>query len=143
MSNFGKAHQSLNVFKKPLILFSKDPMTGFYRNGYCDVGPEDKGNHAIAVTLTDSFLDFTAANGNNLRGAGLTGGCKWCVCAGRWKEALEHYKKSGDDAATKSVVPKVHLASTHERALDVVSMEDLKKFAAEQEVPKQLGDREI
>jgi hypothetical protein len=48
MSSFGKAHAHLNVMKKPLGLFSKDPMTGFYRNGYCQVGPEDRGNHAIA-----------------------------------------------------------------------------------------------
>merc|ERR1711974_449378 len=65
-SNAGKAHQSLNVFKKPLGLFSKQPMTGFYRNGYCDVGPDDTGNHSVAATLTDPFRDFTASRGNNV-----------------------------------------------------------------------------
>ncbi|KAH6669455.1 hypothetical protein B0J14DRAFT_657551 [Halenospora varia] len=75
MSNLGKAHQNLNVFKKPLGLFSK-PMTGFYRNGYSEVRPEDSANHYVAATLTDDFLDFTASRGNNLPGAGLKAGCK-------------------------------------------------------------------
>ncbi|KAK2625692.1 hypothetical protein QTJ16_005004 [Diplocarpon rosae] len=132
----GKAHQSLNVFKKPLGLFSKEPMTGFYRNGYCDVGADDSGNHSVAATLTDPFLDFTASRGNNLRSIGLTAGCKWCLCAARWKEAVEH-ANSGvgkDDLDRGGVVPKVHLHATSERALDVVGLEDLKKYAAEPEV---------
>ncbi|KUJ08863.1 uncharacterized protein LY89DRAFT_724851 [Mollisia scopiformis] len=140
----GKAHQSLNVMKKPLGLFSKDPMTGFYRTGFCDVGPEDAGNHSVAATLTDPFLDFTASRGNDLRGVGLTAGCKWCLCASRWKEAMLFAKEKGEgggkegegkgDVGKGDVVPKVHLHATHERALDVVGMEDLKKYAAEPEV---------
>ncbi|KAL2063316.1 hypothetical protein VTL71DRAFT_5121 [Oculimacula yallundae] len=135
-SQAGKAHQSLNVFKKPLGLFSKQPMTGFYRNGYCDVGPDDSGNHSVAATLTDPFLDFTASRGNNLRSIGLTAGCKWCLCAARWKEAVEHANSQveANDGAKASVVPKVHLHATSEKALDVVKMEDLKKYAAEPEV---------
>ena len=134
--------------KKPLGLFSKEPMTGFYRNGYCEVGPEDTGNHSVAgkssprqnhnkpvdlfllATLTDEFLDFTASRGNNLRSIGLTAGCKWCLCASRWKEAMDHAKGSSDK---RDLVPKVHLHATHEKALDVIGMEDLKKFAAEPE----------
>ncbi|RAL68191.1 hypothetical protein DID88_008898 [Monilinia fructigena] len=124
---FGKAHKSLNVMKKPLGQFGKG--TGFYRNGKCDVGPEDTGNHSIAATLTDNFLDFSASRGNNLRGIGLTGGNKWCLCASRWKEAMEAARNSSE----KDLVPKVHLHATHERALDSVSLEDLKKYAAEPE----------
>lgn len=139
--------------KKPLGLFSNEPMTGFYRNGYCDVGPEDTGNHSVAgtncplslhqkhqltklpATLTDPFLDFTASRGNNLRSIGLTAGCKWCLCASRWKEAMEHASSQSEpDGIKESIVPKVHLHATHEKALDVVKMEDLKKFAAEPEV---------
>ncbi|KAM3077857.1 hypothetical protein ACMFMF_004275 [Clarireedia jacksonii] len=130
MSNIGKAHTSLNVMKKPLSLFSKNPPTGFRRNGYCDVPPEDTGNHSVAATLTDPFLDFTASRGNNLRSIGLTEGQKWCLCASRWKEAME----AAQNEQGQSVVPKVHLHATHERALDAVSMEDLKKYAAEPEV---------
>ncbi|CZR55053.1 uncharacterized protein PAC_04939 [Phialocephala subalpina] len=129
----GKAHQSLNVMKKPLGLLSKEPMTGFYHNGFCDVGPEDTGNHSVAATLTDPFLDFTASRGNNLRSIGLTAGCKWCLCAARWKEALDHASKQSDPSS-ESVVPKVHLHATHERALDVVGYDELKKYAAEPEV---------
>ncbi|KAG0652007.1 hypothetical protein D0Z07_0927 [Hyphodiscus hymeniophilus] len=116
--------------KKPLGLFSKEPMTGFYRNGYCEVGPEDTGNHSVAATLTDDFLDFSASRGNNLRRIGLTAGCKWCLCAARWKEAMDHAKNSDDKG---DLVPKVHLHATNEKALDVVGLEDLKKFAAEPE----------
>jgi uncharacterized protein (DUF2237 family) len=127
-------------------------MTGFYGNGYCDVGPDDTGNHSVAgtatsiprpsttqltscpqATLTDPFLDFTASRGNNLRSIGLTAGCKWCLCARRWKEALDHASQQTDQAG-ESVVPKVHLHATSEKALDVVNMADLKKYAAEPDV---------
>ncbi|TVY62727.1 hypothetical protein LSUE1_G008962 [Lachnellula suecica] len=94
-STLPKAHHSLSIFKTPLTLHSKSPVTGFYRNGYCDVGPDDAGNHSVAATLTDPFLDFTASRGNNLRSIGLTGGCKWCLCANRWKEASVFAEKEG------------------------------------------------
>jgi hypothetical protein len=83
--------------------------------------------------LTDAFLDFTASRGNNLRSIGLSAGCKWCLCASRWKEALDHAQSSSDSAA-QAIVPKVHLHATHEKALEAVSMDDLKKHAAEPEV---------
>ncbi|MCJ1361752.1 hypothetical protein MMC16_000852 [Acarospora aff. strigata] len=117
-----------NVYKKPLALFSQKPMTGFYRDGYCRTGPEDKGNHAVAAVVTDEFLDFSASRGNNLRDIGLTGGCKWCLCTSRWKEAMDAAKGLDDP-----VVPKVFLHATDESALKTVSMEELKKFAAEGE----------
>lgn len=94
-------------------------MTGFLRNGYCEVPPEDFGNHSVAAIVTDEFLDFSASQGNNLRDIGLTGGCKWCLCASRqfpwfriarvvmltdvagWKEAFDARKGDQD-----KVVPK-------------------------------------
>ncbi|TGO47060.1 hypothetical protein BOTNAR_0547g00010 [Botryotinia narcissicola] len=99
--SFGKAHKSLNVFNKPLGQFAKG--TGFYRNGLCDVGPDDTGNHSVAATLTDSFLDFSASRGNKLRDAGLTGGKKWCLDA----ISLEDLKKyaAEPEAANASTVP--------------------------------------
>lgn len=134
------------VLQRPLVLFSKEPMTGFYRNGYCDAGPDDPGNHSVAgiyipvpgkhsycpgtadisisAELTDSFLDFSASRGNNLRSIGLKHGCKWCLCAGRWKEALNAAKGDQDP-----VVPKVWLESTHDEALKSVGLEELKRFA--------------
>jgi len=125
------ATRQLNVMQKPLGLFSKDPMTGFYRDGYCRTGPEDQGNHSVAATVTDAFLDFSASRGNNLRSIGLTGGCKWCLCVNRWKEAID--AATSGSGISKDQVPKVHLHATNQRALEGVSMEDLKKFAAEPE----------
>lgn len=80
------------------------------------------------ATLTDSFLDYSASQGNNLRSIGLTAGCKWCLCAGRWKEALDAASKNKD--LPRDVVPKVYLHATHEKALDSVSLEDLRAHAA-------------
>ncbi|KAL8808919.1 MAG: hypothetical protein Q9223_000176 [Gallowayella weberi] len=124
------SNHNLNVFKKPLALFSQTPMTGFYRDGYCRSGPEDSGNHAVAGLLTKEFLDFSASRGNNLRQVpGLDEGCKWCLCTSRWKEAMEASKGVGDP-----VVPKVFLHATDQSALsNGVSMDVLKKFAAEPE----------
>ncbi|KAI9817203.1 MAG: hypothetical protein M1827_001316 [Pycnora praestabilis] len=141
---------SLNVMKKPLANFSKQPMTGFYRNGFCDTGPEDPGNHSVAAVVTKEFLEFSASRGNDLRGI-ISPGCKWCLCAGRWKEALNARKDDSDPVVPKYVHPKtnvsltpiqeeelimgyrVFLHATHEAALNSVDMKDLKKFAAEGE----------
>ncbi|KAI9665312.1 MAG: hypothetical protein M1831_001749 [Alyxoria varia] len=97
---------------------------------YCEVPPSDMGNHSVAAELNDSFLDFTAARGNNLRAAGLTAGCKWCVCAARWREALDASRNSG---VGDGVVPKVHLDATHQKALDAVNLDDLKRFAVKKD----------
>ncbi|KAI9648363.1 hypothetical protein NHQ30_002996 [Ciborinia camelliae] len=73
-----------------------------------------KARHkSLNATLTDSFLDFSASRGNNLRAIGLSGGNQWCLCAGRWKEAMNAAKNSGE----MDLVPLVHLHATHERAL--------------------------
>ncbi|KAA8575082.1 hypothetical protein EYC84_004298 [Monilinia fructicola] len=126
--SFGKAHRSLNVMKKPLGQFGKG--TGFYRNGKCDVGPEDTGNHSIAATLTDSFLDFSPLPAaTTYVVSGSLEETKWCLCASRWREAME----AAQDSSEKDLVPKVHLHATHERALDSVSLGDLKRYAAEPE----------
>lgn len=89
------------------------------------------------ATLTDEFLDFSASRGNNLRSIGLTSGCKWCLCAARWKEALD--ATASDKNLSPSVVPKVHLHATHEKALDVVDYGDLKKHAAAPEAAAASG----
>ncbi|KAF2494262.1 hypothetical protein BU16DRAFT_512692 [Lophium mytilinum] len=123
---------SLNVFRKPLYLHSTQPMTGFTRNGYCEVPPSDSGNHSVAAVLSDEFLDYSASQGNDLRSIGLKGGCKWCVCATRWKEALVASK--GGKGVGEEVVPKVYLNMTNEKALEKISLEDLKRFAVDKEV---------
>ncbi|KAL1296590.1 hypothetical protein AAFC00_000086 [Neodothiora populina] len=120
--------KSLNVFKKPLAIHSTSPVTGFLRNGYCDVPASDFGNHSIAAEVTDEFLKFSAEQGNDLRTIGLKGGCKWCLCVSRWKEAFDARGKEGD-----KIVPKIFLNATNEKALNKVSLADLKMFAADEE----------
>jgi len=95
--------RSLNVFRRPLQQHSTKPMTGFLRDGYCNVPPMDFGNHSVAAIVTDEFLDFSASKGNDLRSAGLTDGCKWCLCVTRWKEALLAGKGPEDKVVPKYV----------------------------------------
>lgn len=116
-----------NVFGQPLQMLSTQPMTGFTRSGYCEVPASDRGNHSVAAILTNEFLDFSAARGNNLRQAGLTEGCKWCLCVSRWKEAFEARTGPGDKK-----VPRVVLAATNERALEKVKVEELRGFAVDE-----------
>jgi uncharacterized protein len=120
----------LNVFRQPLQLFSRQPMTGFHRDGYCRTGAADFGNHAVAGIVSEKFLDFTAEQGNDLRVAGLSEGCKWCLCTSRWLEAFQAYK---DGKITKEAVPKVQLSATEESALRKVDMGDLREFAVQEE----------
>jgi len=102
-----------------------DPLTGFYRDGFCQTGPEDRGSHVICVQVSDDFLNFSKSRGNDLstpapmfQFPGLKAGDCWCLCALRWREALE-----------AGVAPPVKLESTHESALEFVSLEDLQAHA--------------
>jgi uncharacterized protein len=90
-------------------------VTGFYRDGYCRSGAADYGNHAVAGIVSEEFLDFTASQGNDLRVAGLSGGCKWCLCTSRWLEAYEAMKRG---TISEKAVPKVQLNATHELGLE-------------------------
>ncbi|KAF2662640.1 hypothetical protein K491DRAFT_773176 [Lophiostoma macrostomum CBS 122681] len=127
-SNQGKGTMERNVFQKPLQLHSTRPLTGFTRTGYCEAPKSDFGNHSVAAVVSDEFLDFSASRGNDLRQVGLTGGCKWCLCVNRWKEAFDARK--GDD---DKLVPKIYLQKTNERALEGVKIEQLEKFALDKE----------
>ncbi|KEQ93826.1 hypothetical protein AUEXF2481DRAFT_308037 [Aureobasidium subglaciale EXF-2481] len=122
-------------------------MTGYLRNGYCEVPASDAGNHAIAAEVSDEFLKFSAERGNDLRQIGLKGGCKWCLCVSRWKEAFDARGKEGDKIVPKYVKnrldqdcmntnrghARIFLNATNEKALDKVSLDDLKKFAVDKE----------
>jgi len=112
---------STNVLGTPLESCSLDPMTGFTREGSCITGDDDYGRHVICVRVTEEFLQFSYEQGNDLITPqpftdfpGLNPGDQWCVCAARWKEALEH-----------DVAPPVVLMATESSALEVVSLEDL------------------
>jgi uncharacterized protein len=100
-------------------------MTGFFRTGICATGPQDRGTHVVCARVTAEFLTYTRAQGNDLSTPfpsanfpGLKPGDKWCLCASRWKEAL-------DDG----VAPPVELAATHSSALKFVSLADLQQHA--------------
>lgn len=121
----GRPAPSRNVFGEPLQACSIKPMTGFFRNGCCDTGPEDGGSHTVCVVVTDEFLQFSKERGNDLSTPlptygfpGLNAGDRWCLCAPRWKEALE-----------AGHAPRVVLRATHEGALDYCSLAELKSDA--------------
>ena len=102
-------------------------MTGFFRDGCCETGPSDRGRHIVCAVMTDEFLVFSKAQGNDLstprpeyRFAGLKAGNQWCLCLERWKEA----HRAG-------FAPKVILEATHEITLERVPLEILQKFAVE------------
>jgi uncharacterized protein len=114
-----------NVLGGTLESCCTDPVTGFYRDGRCRTGPQDTGSHTVCARVTAEFLAFSKKNGNDLSTQqpeydfpGLKPGDKWCVCVRRWEEAF-----------LAGVAPPVILAATHERALDVVELNELKAFA--------------
>jgi uncharacterized protein (DUF2237 family) len=116
---------SRNVLGGPLKSCSTKPMTGFFRNGCCDTCEEDVGCHTVCVEVSSAFLQFSRVAGNDLSTPhpefdfpGLKPGDRWCLCASRWLQALEH-----------GMAPPVSLASTHERTLEVVPLELLQQHA--------------
>jgi len=116
-----------NVLGTELKCCCRDPVTGFYRDGFCRTGEEDAGRHTVCIFATDEFLAYSKSVGNVLstpmpqyQFPGLKGGDKWCLVAMRWKQALED-----------GMAPMVDLEATHESTLQIVDLEDLKRFAAE------------
>ena len=114
-----------NVLGEPLQPCGEQPLTGFFRDGCCRTGPQDFGAHVICARMTAEFLEYSRARGNDLitpqpEGGfpGLRPGDRWCLCASRWREALE-----------AGAAPRVILQATHERALSVVTLDDLKRHA--------------
>ena len=117
-----------NVLGEELEVCGCDPMTGWTRNGSCETGPQDSGSHTVCAVMTEEFLDSTRERGNDLstprpefRFPGLKAGDRWCLCAGRWEEAREASK-----------APPVVLTACHEKALEVVSLQDLKAHRGDQ-----------
>lgn len=114
-----------NVLGSRLFPCSTNPVTGFFRDGHCHTCEEDAGQHTICTEVTAEFLAFSKKAGNDLstprpeyQFPGLKPGDRWCVCAGRWKEAFD-----------AGCAPPVILRATHERALEVVPIEILQKYA--------------
>jgi uncharacterized protein (DUF2237 family) len=116
-----------NVLGTPLETCCTSPMTGFYRDGMCNTGAGDFGAHTVCAQVTADFLAFSKARGNDLSTPvpafdfpGLKPGDRWCLCASRWKEALD-----------AGMAPRVVLASTHASTLEYVSLSDLKQYAVD------------
>lgn len=117
--------QAKNVLGTALQPCCFEPMTGWFRDGFCNTNVLDTGIHTVCVIVDDRFLTYSKSMGNDLstpmpeyQFPGLKAGNKWCLCAARWKQAF-------DDGMACPVV----LEATHERTLDVVSLETLESFA--------------
>jgi uncharacterized protein (DUF2237 family) len=128
MSQTTEKPKSLNVLGTTLESCCNDPMTGYWRDGYCRTANEDQGTHVVCAVTTKEFLDFTKSKGNDLTRAipayqfpGLKAGDKWCLCVLRWLEA----EKAGK-------APKVVLSSTDDKALDYTTLDLLKKYAVDE-----------
>lgn len=118
---------SRNVLGGELEPCGNDPVTGFYRDGCCNTGPEDFGSHTVCAVMTSEFLAHQQRTGNDLVTprpqfgfTGLRPGDRWCVCAARWQDAYEA-------GAAAPVV----LASTHQRALEIVSLDALREHSVD------------
>lgn len=117
---------SLNVLGEPLERCSTAPLTGFFRNGSCDTGPMDQGQHTVCAIMTAEFLAYSKYLGNDLSTprpeygfAGLKPGDRWCLCAARFLQAHD-----------EGVAPQIHLDATHQRTLSVVPLAVLQTYAA-------------
>ncbi len=117
---------SINVLGEALQDCSRDPMTGFFRDGCCNTSAEDRGSHTVCAVVTADFLDFSRQRGNDLSTPrpefgfpGLKPGDQWCLCAARWVEALR-----------AGCAPRVVLEATHEAALEYATLDELRSHAA-------------
>ena len=114
-----------NVLGTELKACSYDPLTGFFRDGCCNTDQTDRGSHVVCAVVTEEFLNYSKSRGNDLstprpeyRFRGLREGDRWCLCALRWREAL-----------SEGIAPQVVLESTHEQALQFVTLAQLKAHA--------------
>ena len=119
-------HRSINVLGEELKACSTMPMTGFFRDGCCNTSDQDQGCHTVCSIMTDDFLAFSRAQGNDLITPipahgfpGLNAGDRWCLCATRWVEAYQ-----------AGCAPRVVLEATHERTLQYVALDVLRSHSA-------------
>ena len=121
MSQSQTKPQPKNVLGGPLECCCTNPMTGWYRDGFCRTGPGDVGIHTVCCQVTEEFLEFSRQVGNDLSTPmpmyefpGLVPGDRWCVCAARWKEAYD-----------AGVAPPVVLEACHISSLEFATLEEL------------------
>ncbi|SFG42707.1 hypothetical protein SAMN04488020_102201 [Palleronia marisminoris] len=122
-----KIDDPINVLGEALAPCSRQPVTGYFRDGHCNTCEADQGSHTVCAVMTDEFLALSKYLGNDLSTprpefgfAGLKAGDRWCLCAARFLQAV-----------SEGAGPLVNLAATHERALDIVSLEVLRAHAAD------------
>ena len=115
----------INIFGDEIEACCYDPMTGYFRDGFCNTDEHDHGSHVVCAVMTDDFLEFSKSRGNDLSTPrpefnfpGLKEGDRWCLCALRWKEAYD-----------AGVAPKVYLESCHLNSLNFVTKEQLAEYA--------------
>lgn len=120
-----KKDDSINVMNGVLVVCGTDPVTGFFRDGHCNTCEADQGSHTVCAVMTAEFLAYSKYVGNDLSTPrpefgflGLNVGDPWCLCASRFLQAHD-----------EGCAPKVHLAATHKRALEIVPLEILKENA--------------
>lgn len=123
--------KEINVLGEPLAACSGDPLTGFFRDGHCNTCAEDRGSHTVCAVMTAEFLAYSKYVGNDLstprpefRFPGLKPGDAWCLCAGRFLQAHD-----------EGCAPKVNLAATHARALDIVPLDVLETHRTHNRTP--------
>ena len=117
--------ESINVFGEPLEASTGNPVTGFFRDNMCNTCEQDLGSHTVSIKATQEFLEYSRFKGNDLSTPvpefgfeGIKPGDTWCLCAARWLQAEQ------DDRA-----PRVYLKRTHIKALEIVPLEILRKYA--------------
>ena len=117
--------QQFNIFDEPLDECCANPITGFYRDGFCHTDELDRGIHVVCAEMSEEFLNFSKSRGNDLSTPsaeynfpGLKPGDHWCICAERWKEAYDCGK-----------APKLFLKKSNKKALTIIKIEILKKFS--------------
>ena len=127
MSKKFELFPSVNVLGGELKPCGNDPVTGFFRDGFCNTCTEDLGSHTVCVEVSNDFLNYSKEVGNDLstpiqlaRFPGLIKGDRWCLCAGRWLEAYKEDK-----------APKIFLENTHIDAMKIIPRELLEEFAAQ------------
>lgn len=125
--NHATMSKAKNVLGEILEPCSESPLTGFTRSGSCETGPNDIGSHTVCAQVTKEFLEYSKSRGNDLITPvpeydfpGLKPGDRWCLCAARWREAMR-----------AGCAPKVALRATHERALQMVDIDELKSHAVD------------
>ncbi len=119
--------EPINVLGEPLVSCSDNPITGYYRDGYCNTCPDDTGSHTVCIKVNAEFLAYSRSQGNDLSTPmpeygfkGLKPGDAWCLCASRWLQAHKD-----------NMAPRIHLLRTHKKALEIIPLQLLNQYAAD------------